>query len=66
MFAQSKLVTFSAKMTSRQAAAPRQRSVSARAVNMEQLKSAKADLEELARTTSCAPILVRLGAIPYS
>ena len=40
-----------------------QRSVAARAVNVEQLKSAKGELEELVRTTSCAPILVRLGEL---
>jgi hypothetical protein len=40
----------------------RRRHVSAQAVNVEQLKSAKKAFEELVRSRNCAPILVRLGA----
>lgn len=38
--------------------------VCARAVNVDQLKSAKSELEALVKKASCAPILVRLGASP--
>jgi hypothetical protein len=38
------------------------RCVSVRAVNVDQLKSAKAAVAELVRKSNCAPIIVRLGA----
>lgn len=48
----------------RRAPATRRGRVSARAVNVDQLKAAKGKLEELVKRSSCAPILVRLGAKP--
>ena len=64
MFASQKKFQRACASTVRRVAGSRQRCVRVQAVNVEQLKSAKADLEELVKTTSCAPILVRLGAFP--
>jgi hypothetical protein len=46
---------------SRTAAGPRARAVAVRAANVEQLKSAKVECEDLVKKANCAPIMVRLG-----